>query len=113
MILDLKSIFKSEKNKKEIEFDRENMIKCLCIRCPVQKNSECAQNKNKMLQISMKGMSPEPEDFPGMYCINGKAVCDDLDASKKCSCVNCEVWNENEFESKEPGNKFCQNGKID
>ena len=49
------------------------MVRCLCPQCPVQKESECAQNKMKMLQISMKGMSPEPSDFPGMYCANGKA----------------------------------------
>lgn len=96
----------------DINFDRENMIRCLCPQCPVQTNSECAQNKMKMLQISMKGMNPEPSDFPGMYCANGKAVCDDLDKHEKCKCINCDVWKENNLESKQPNNYFCQNGKV-
>lgn len=95
-----------------INFDRENMIRCLCPQCPVQKNSECAQNKMKMLQISMRGMNPEPSDFPGMYCANGKAVCDDLDKNKKCNCINCDVWKENDLELKQPNKYFCQNGKA-
>jgi hypothetical protein len=103
----------SGKEKSDIDFDRENMIKCLCSQCPVQRNSECAQNKMKMLQISMKGMSPEPSDFPGMYCANGKAVCDDLDVHKKCQCINCEVWKKYELNSKKPDLNFCQNGKAE
>lgn len=116
ILVNLKGIFSAWKGKKprdqkEIDFDRKNMIRCLCTMCPVQKDSICVQNKNKMLQISMKGMNPEPEDFPGMYCINGKAVCDDLDIYKKCNCINCEVWKENELELKGPRTKYCQNGK--
>jgi len=102
----------SKEDKTYIEFDRENMIRCLCSQCPVQKVSECAQNKMKMLQISMKGMSPEHEDFPGMYCTNGKAVCEDIDTNKKCNCINCEVWKEYKLDSKEPGIYFCKNGKA-
>ncbi len=95
-----------------INFDREHMIKCLCSQCPVQKNSECAQNKMKMLQISMRGMSPEPSDFPGMYCANGKAFCNDLDGNKQCNCVNCDVWKEYKLDLKQPNKYFCQNGKV-
>jgi hypothetical protein len=95
-----------------IKFERENMVKCICQQCPVQKESECAQNKMKMLQISMKGMSPEPSDFPGMYCANGKAICSDLDPDKKCNCINCDVWKEHNLNSRQPGIYFCQNGKA-
>lgn len=108
---------KSSKNSKietgpNIKFERENMVRCLCPQCPVQKESECAQNKMKMLQISMKGMSPEPSDFPGMYCANGKAICSDLDPDKTCKCINCDVWKENNLNSGQPGIYFCQNGKA-
>ena len=95
-----------------IKFERENMVRCLCSQCPVQKESECAQNKMKMLQISMKGMSPEPSDFPGMYCANGKAICSDLDPDKTCKCINCDVWKENNLNSGQPSTYFCQNGKA-
>jgi hypothetical protein len=104
-------ITKSEE-KNQIKFNRENMLKCVCAQCGVQKESECAQNKMKMLQISMRGMSPEPSEFPGMYCANGKAVCNDLDPDKTCNCINCDVWKENDLASGQPGSYFCQNGKA-
>ena len=113
LIRDKKYSKKEKSDINIINFDRENMIRCLCPQCPVQKSSECAQNKMKMLQISMKGMSPEPSDFPGMYCTNGKAVCDDLDWNKECNCVNCDVWKENKLESEKPNKYFCQNGKAE
>lgn len=112
-LINRENAHKSSKNGTNIKFERDNMIKCLCIQCPVQKDSECAQNKNKMLQISMRGMSPEPEEFPGMYCANGKAACKDIDTNKKCKCVDCEVWKENELELKQPTTYFCKNGKAD
>jgi hypothetical protein len=62
--------------------------------------------------MSMRGMSPEPSEFPGMYCANGKAVCSDLDQNQMCKCVDCEVWKENDLGSGQPGNYFCQNGKA-
>lgn len=113
-ISDDKSPFRVTKSEEEpqIEFNRENMVKCVCPQCEVQKESECAQNKMKMLQISMRGMSPEPSEFPGMYCANGKAVCSDLDLDKSCNCINCDVWKENDLASGQPGKYFCQNGKA-
>jgi hypothetical protein len=65
----------------------------------------------KMLQISMRGMSPEPSEFPGMYCVNGKAVCNDLDPKKMCNCIKCDVWKENNLSSRRPGSYFCEKGK--
>lgn len=111
-IFSRENVHESSKYGTTIKFERENMIKCLCAQCPVQKESECAQNKMKMLQISMRGMSPEPEEFPGMYCAIGKAACNDLDKNKKCRCIKCEVWKENKLELKEPHMYFCQNGKA-
>lgn len=105
------NIIKTE-NKSQINFNRENMLKCVCPQCGVQKESECAQNKMKMLQISMRGMSPEPSEFPGMYCSNGKAICDDLDPNKMCNCVNCVIWKENDLGSGQPGSYFCQKGRV-
>lgn len=113
-MVNLKSLLgkKTSNKSKEIDFDRNNMIRCLCPQCNVQKTSECAQNKMKMLQISMRGMSPEPSEFPGMYCANGKTDCEDLDQSKKCICLNCDVWKEHNLDEGEPKNYFCQKGKA-
>lgn len=119
-MVNLKNIIGRKKSSKtgkkdiefEIDFDRENMIRCLCSQCEVQKESECAQNKMKMLQISMRGMSPEPSEFPGMYCANGKAVCNDLDQNKMCNCINCDVWKENNLDSGQNQSYFCKKGKA-
>ncbi len=96
--------------KPKIGFTRENISKCLCSQCPVQAESECAQTKMKMLQESMRGMSPEPSDVPGVYCATGTAACSDLDPSKMCNCPNCDVFKENNLAQREPGEYFCQKG---
>jgi len=101
-----------EETKPKIEFTRENITKCLCPQCPVQAESECAQIKMKMLQESMRGMSPEPSDVPGVYCATGTATCSDLDPSKMCNCPNCDVFKENNLEQGEPKGYFCQKGNV-
>lgn len=100
----------SKETKLKIEFTRENISKCLCPQCPVQAESECAQTKMKMLQESMRGMSPEPSDVPGMYCATGTATCSDLNPNKMCNCPNCDVFKENNLAQGEPGAYFCKNG---
>ncbi len=100
----------SEETKPKIEFTRENISKCVCPQCPVQAESECAQTKMKLLQESMRGMSPEPSDVPGVYCATGIATCGDLDPDKPCNCPNCDVFKENNLAQGEPGGYFCKNG---
>jgi hypothetical protein len=95
-----------------VEFNMENFKKCVCPQCPVQAESDCAQTKMKMLQESMKGMSPEPADIPGLYCASGTATCKDLNPNKTCNCPNCDVFKENNLAHGEPGGYFCQNGKA-
>jgi len=101
-----------EEMKPKIEFTRENITKCLCPQCPVQAESECAQTKMKMLQESMRGMSPEPSDVPGVYCATGTAACSDIDPNKMCNCPNCDVFKENNLEQGEPKRYFCQKGAV-
>ena len=102
----------SEEKKPKIEFTRENITKCLCPQCPVQAESECAQTKMKMLQESMRGMSPEPSDVPGVYCATGIATCNGLDPTKMCNCPNCDVFKENNLEQGKPNGYFCQKGAV-
>jgi len=96
----------------QIKFTRENITKCLCPQCPVQAESECAQTKIRMLQESMRGMSPEPSDVPGVYCATGTATCSDLDPNKMCNCPNCNVFKENSLVHREPKAYFCQKGAV-
>ncbi|MCE7698885.1 MAG: DUF5518 domain-containing protein [Methanobacterium paludis] len=98
-----------------IEFKPDNIQKCLCTTCPVQEESECVKEKAKTFKEMMQSegdMMPHPIDVPGMYCANGKATCEDLDATKMCQCTNCLVWKENDLESAELKGYFCRDGKA-
>jgi len=98
-----------------IEFNMNNIQKCLCTTCPVQEESECVKEKAKTLKEMMQSegdIMPRPIDVPGMYCTNGKATCEDLDATKMCQCTNCLVWKENDLESGELKGYFCRDGKA-
>lgn len=98
-----------------IEFNQENVQKCLCPTCPVQGESDCAKEKLMKLQEMMQSedeMTPTPEDVPGVYCSTGKATCTDLDPSKECQCPNCPMWEEYDLENGEPAGVFCRDGKA-
>ncbi|MGC9516989.1 MAG: hypothetical protein ACP5C3_04730 [Methanomicrobiales archaeon] len=99
----------------KVEFNMENLKKCVCRDCPVQENSECASSKKKMVQEKMeemmnKGMMPDPEAVPGVYCATGRAICEDLDFDKMCMCASCPVWQECDLGSGSPMGYFCRDG---
>ncbi len=93
-----------------VEFNMENVQRCLCPGCPVQAGSKCVQEKLNKL----KGASgnPGPEDVPGVYCATGKATCEGLDPSQICQCDKCEVWKEYKLGEGEPGSYYCAEGKA-
>lgn len=100
----------------EIEFNLENLQKCQCGECEVQAKSECAQKGFKMLPEIIEGMKkgnmPNPKEIPGIYCGTGTTMCDDLDFDKSCNCVNCEIYQGNQLNQREPGEHYCKNGKT-
>ena len=96
----------------EIEFNPENIEKCLCRRCKVQGKSQCV--KEKMITLQEKALSSyviEPEEFPALYCASGKEECHDLDEKETCLCINCPIWRENDLGSGSPESYFCLNGQ--
>jgi hypothetical protein len=99
----------------KVEFNMENLKKCVCRDCPVQENSACAGAKKKMLQEKMeemveKGMMPDPEAVPGVYCAAGPAICSDLDFEKMCMCATCPVWQEQDLADGMPMGYYCRDG---
>jgi len=99
--------------KVNIPYKKENIIKCLCPTCPVQEHSTCAKEKMMNYQnILQSEDDPKPEDYPGMYCTNGNAVCKDLDTEKNCICNECMVYKEFGLENAHPNFLFCGNGKA-
>jgi hypothetical protein len=88
-----------------VEFTLENADKCQCPQCPVQANSNCAQDKmQKVINMQQQGQPdgeavPNPEEMPFLYCAEavGKSLCDDLDFEQACMCGTCEVHQENDL----------------
>ncbi len=95
----------------EIEFNPENIGKCLCSKCKVQGKSQCVKDNMILLQEKALGSGlVEPEEFPALYCASGKEDCKDLDGNEKCRCPDCSIYLENDLESGSPESYFCLDG---
>lgn len=99
-----------------VEFNMENINKCLCKLCPVQANSDCVRIKMKIIQEKMSedidiAVPVEPGDVPGLYCSSGKTGCDDLYYHEECKCMDCEVFQENNLMENKPLGYYCRDGK--
>ena len=101
----------------KIDFSMENINKCLCSECPVQIDSQCVKDKQKiMLLITQQDLdSPMRMDetrVPGVYCSTGKADCKDIDTTKSCKCNKCPIWQEYNLQKYVIGRYFCSDGKA-
>lgn len=67
------------------ENNQENLIKCICKRCPLY--SECNKGKNEIL-----------------FCARQKSECS-MDNTKMCICGACPVFSKNKLS----GGYFCIN----
>lgn len=106
-------ILKGDEIVSKVEFNRENLEKCICNTCPVQAESKCAGEKMiKVQEILKKDEMPLREMFPGVYCATGKASCKDLDYSKMCQCNDCPLWIEYDLVDGEPMGYYCRDGEA-
>jgi hypothetical protein len=101
----------------KIEFSMENVNKCLCPTCPVQKTSSCVKNKLSTMQEKISedidiASIIEASDVPGLYCASGKTSCGDLYFHEECKCPECQIFKENDLMSGQPGGYFCKEGKA-
>ncbi|MDN5373750.1 MAG: hypothetical protein PWP32_515 [Methanothermobacter sp.] len=61
----------------EVDFSMENIRRCLCLECPVQRESRCVRDKKKiMLLITQQdldsAMRMDTDRVPGVYCSTGR-----------------------------------------
>jgi hypothetical protein len=102
----------------KIDFNQENMEKCLCAECPVQAKSSCVKDQIKIMdEIGHSvdidsGYILDPEVIPKVYCSTGKTECEDLYYHEECQCTKCPVWKEYDLEVRESPAYFCKNGKA-
>lgn len=95
-----------------VEYDKKNMERCLCIKCPVQIDSVCANERKLGMLDMLKNMEetdlmPEPTHIAGLYCSIGKSTCADIDTDQECQCVKCPVFKENNLKT----GYYCKLGK--
>ncbi len=94
----------------EIEFSTENIEKCRCLECKVQK-SQCVHDKVILLQEGALGSSlTDPKEFPALHCASGIEHCSDLNRKEECLCKNCPIYAENDLETGTPTLYFCLDG---
>jgi len=102
----------------KIDFNLENMEKCLCSECPVQSKNSCVKDHLKMIEevghsVDIdSGFILDQEKIPEVYCAHGKTNCKDLDYHEECQCIKCKVWKEYDLEVREAPGYFCKNGKA-
>ena len=102
----------------KIDFDLENIEKCLCAKCLVQSNSSCVKDQMKIMEevghsVDIdSGFILDPEKIPTLYCAKGKTTCDDLYYHEECQCKKCSIWKEYDLEVREAPAYFCKNGKA-
>ena len=97
----------------QVDYNLENMLKCICCKCEVQTHSKCAKNRTERIQkIEAKGLEAipvfKPKEFPWLYCSTGKAECLDLSFKEKCKCKECKVWKENNLEQADISEYYCR-----
>ena len=102
----------------KIDFNLENMEKCLCDDCPVQAKSSCVKDQKKMMQeighsVDIdSGFILDPDKIPRLYCGKGKTICKDLYYHEECQCFKCSIWKEYDLEVRKAPAYFCKNGKA-
>ncbi len=95
----------------EIEFNAENIGKCLCIKCKVQK-TQCVHDKLILLQErALSSSIIGPKEFPALHCVSGIENCSDLNENEECLCGDCPIYMENDLESGSPERYFCLDGQ--
>jgi hypothetical protein len=95
-----------------VPFTVENVMKCICGKCPVQAESQCSKAKKPDIPEALKQSPLQADAIPGMYCGTGKASCTDLDMSKMCMCGACPLWEEYSLAATTPMGYYCRDGKA-
>ena len=85
--------------------------------CPVQADSECAQEKyselkNESLESSEGVEGVESQKVPGVYCSVGATTCSDLNFNRQCICYTCPIWEGYELDKSTPIMYLCSKGRA-
>lgn len=79
----------------KVEKTKENLKKCICMKCPSYTFMCKMKSMPKNMMTMMKGDISKVKHMEGMFCAFGKSNC--IDTEKGCICATCEVFKENKL----------------
>ena len=90
-----------------VEKSKENLSKCICMKCPSYSFACKMKAMPKNVMSMMKGDISKVEHMEGLFCSFGKSKC--ITEEKGCICGDCEVYKENNLTN----SYYClvENGK--
>ena len=80
----------------KVEKSKENLKKCVCMKCPSYKIGCKMKTMPKNMMTMMKGNISELDHFEGLFCAFEKSNC--LKEEKGCICATCKVYDENKLD---------------
>jgi len=78
----------------QVAKNKENLKKCLCIKCPSYTLGCKLKAMPKNMMDMMSGIEKK-KHFEGMFCAFEKSAC--LKEGKPCLCSTCPVYKENDL----------------
>lgn len=95
-----------------VDYNKKNLERCLCVKCPVQMESLCAYEGKLSIVTLLKNLKetdlmPDPNLIAGLYCSIGKSKCGDLNTEQQCQCNRCPVFKEYSLQT----GYYCKLGK--
>jgi hypothetical protein len=79
----------------KVEKSKENLKKCLCMKCPTYGFMCKMKNMPGNMMDMMKKDLATVDHMEAMFCAFGQSKC--IDTEKGCICMTCEVFKENKL----------------
>lgn len=100
----------SNSSSAKVQFNLDNVNRCLCPNCQVGAESKCVAQKKENLAAVLARKMLKREEIPAVYCSVGPATCQDLSFNKPCSCFECPVYADYKLADGMPNCYYCLNG---
>ena len=88
-------LLKKRCKKMVVQKTKENLKKCICMKCPSYTMSCKLKAMPKNMMTMMKGNIAEKTHFEGLFCAFEKSTC--IKKEKGCRCAQCQVYKENKL----------------
>lgn len=80
----------------KVERTKENLKKCVCMKCPSYTLGCKMKAMPKGMMTMMSGSIDKQDHFEGMFCAFDKSKC--IKEDKGCICGDCDLFKENNLD---------------